>query len=85
MQTATGRDNFADPLPGFSLNAAGTATDTSGKLESLLTSGMQSLFHSGTNTLTLYGTDTLLYGGFGATNGTIGVTTVPSLSRRSTG
>ncbi len=77
MQTSTGTDNFAAPLPGFSLNAAGTAVDTSGKLEYLLTSGMQSLFHAGTNELTLFGTDTLQYGGIGSIDGTISVAPVP--------
>jgi hypothetical protein len=63
MQSSTGTDNFFAPLPGFSMNDAGIATDTSGKLEYLLTSGIQPLFHAGKNELTLFGTDTLLYGG----------------------
>lgn len=75
MQAATTQTNFVDPLPGFSMNASGIATDTSGKLEYLLASGMQPLFHAGTNELTLFGTDTLLYGGIFAINGTI--TAVP--------
>jgi PEP-CTERM motif len=75
IQGSTGTDNFAAPLPGFSMNAAGIATDTSGKLEYLLTSGMQPLFHTGTNELVLFGTDTLLYGGVTVINGTI--TAVP--------
>jgi hypothetical protein len=75
IQSSTGTDNFDAPLPGFAMNAAGTATDTSGKLEYLLTTGMQPLFHAGTNKLTLFGTDTLLFGGISAINGTI--TAVP--------
>lgn len=75
MQATTTQNNFVAPLPGFSMNAAGIATDTSGKLEYLLTSGMQPLFHAGTNELTLFGTDTLLYGGISAISGTI--TAVP--------
>ena len=71
MQVSTGTDNFFEPLPGFNMNAAGTAADTSGKLEYLLTSGMQSLFQSGANELTLFGRDTLAYGGFSATYGVI--------------
>ena len=71
IQNSTGTDNFAEPLPGFSMNAAGTATDTSGKLEYLLTSGMQSLFQSGANELTLFGRDTLQYGGFSVAYGEI--------------
>jgi hypothetical protein len=75
IQATTTQNNFVAPLPGFSMNAAGIATDTSGKLEYLLTSGMQPLFHAGTNELTLFGTDTLLYGGISVINGTI--TAVP--------
>lgn len=75
IQATTTQINFADPLPGFSMNTAGIATDTSGKLEYLLTSGMQPLFHAGTNELTLFGTDTLLFGGISVINGTI--TAVP--------
>jgi len=71
MQASTDSANFDDPLPGFHLDATGTAVDTSGKLEYLLSSGMQSLFHSGLNELTLFGTDTLLYGGFNSINGGI--------------
>ena len=71
IQNTTGTDNFFEPLPGFNMNAAGTAADTSGKLEYLLTSGMQSLFQSGANELTLFGRDTLAYGGFSATYGVI--------------
>ncbi|UTF51720.1 PEP-CTERM sorting domain-containing protein [Desulfomicrobium sp. ZS1] len=71
MQASTDAANFDDPLPGFHLDATGTAVDTSGKLEYLLSSGMQSLFHSGLNELTLFGTDTLLYGGFNSINGGI--------------
>jgi len=71
MQASTDSANFDDPLPGFHLDATGTAVDTSGKLEYLLSSGMQSLFHSGLNELTLFGTDTLVYGGFNSINGGI--------------
>lgn len=71
IQGSTGGDNFAAPLPGFSMNAAGTATDTSGKLEFLLTSGMQPLFQEGANELTLFGTDTLISGGIVSIDGTI--------------
>ena len=71
IQATTSSSNFVAPLPGFNMNAAGAAVDTSGKLEYLLTSGMQSLFLVGANELTLYGTDTLQYGGFAAVSGTI--------------
>lgn len=73
IQSSTGTDNFASPLPGFYLATTGTATDTSGgKLEYLRASGMQSYFHTGVNELTLFGTDTLAYGGFNTINGVIG-------------
>ena len=75
MQTTTTSTNFVAPLPGFSMNTAGLATDTSGKLDYLLTNGIQPLFHAGTNELTLFGTDTLIYGGILAIDGTI--TAVP--------
>jgi hypothetical protein len=78
IQATTTTVNFVDPLPGFSLNAAGTATDTSGKLEYLMTSGMQSLFVEGTNELTLFGTDTLLYGGISEINGSIAAVPEPA-------
>jgi hypothetical protein len=71
IQATTNSANFNPPLPGFNLNAAGTATDPSAKLDYLLTSGMQSLFQAGANELTLYGTDTLEYGGFAIINGEI--------------
>lgn len=71
IQGTTTASNFSPPLPGFSMNAAGTASDTSGKLEFLLTSGMQSLFQVGANELSLFGTDTLINGGIGSVNGTI--------------
>lgn len=71
IQTTSSTENFFEPLPGFSMNAAGTATDTSGKLEYLLTSGMLPLFQSGVNELTLFGRDTISYGGFGLTYGEI--------------
>jgi hypothetical protein len=71
IQCSTGTDNFFETLPGFNMNAFGTATDPSGKLEYLLTSGMQSLFQSGANELTLFGRDTLAYGGFSETYGVI--------------
>jgi hypothetical protein len=72
IQSSTGTDNFFSPLPGLSLNAAGTAIDTSvGKLEYLLTSGMQALFQVGANELSLFGVDTLSYGGISIFNGTI--------------
>ncbi len=71
IQGTTGVDNFANPLPGFSLNAAGTASDSSTKLDYLLTTGMQSLFLVGANELSLFGTDTLTYGGIPYINGTI--------------
>ena len=72
IQSTTGTDNFAAPLPGFYLNTTGSASDTSGgKLEYLLASGMQSYFQAGANELTLFGTDTLAFGGFGAINGVI--------------
>lgn len=77
MQSSTGTDNFAVPLPGFSMNAAGIATDASGKLEYLLTNGMQPLFHAGTNELTLFGTDTLIFGGISDINGTITAAVIP--------
>lgn len=77
IQASTTQINFDDPLPGFSMNTAGIATDTSGKLEYLLTSGMQPLFHAGTNELTLFGTDTLIYGGVSAINGTIAAVPEP--------
>lgn len=53
------------------MTANGTATDTSGKLEYLLTSRIQSLFQSGVNEFTLFGRGTLEYGGFDGTYGTI--------------
>ncbi|MEN6567974.1 MAG: PEP-CTERM sorting domain-containing protein [Veillonellales bacterium] len=71
IQTSSSTANFAEPLPGFFMNSAGAATDTSGKLEYLLTSGMQSLFQVGANELTLFGRDTITYGGFGPTFGEI--------------
>lgn len=71
MQASTGVENFVTPIPGFSLNASGTATDTSGKLEYLLVNGMQPLFHAGTNELTVFGADTWQYGGFSSISGTI--------------
>ncbi|MFB0935270.1 MAG: PEP-CTERM sorting domain-containing protein [Propionivibrio sp.] len=72
VQNSTGVDNFYAPLPGLSLNTAGTAIDTSsGKLDYLLTSGMQALFQVGANELSLYGIDTLSYGGIPIVNGTI--------------
>ncbi len=72
IQSSTGTDNFFNPLPGFSLNAAGTAVDTSGgKLEYLLTGGMQALFQVGANELSLFGADTLQFGGIPIFNGTI--------------
>ena len=76
IQGTTIAANFSAPLPGFSLNTAGTAVDTSGKLgnvteDYLLTSGMQSLFQTGANELTLYGTDTFQYGGFNSIDGVI--------------
>ena len=77
IQATTTTVNFVDPLPGFSLNAAGTATNTSGKLEYLMISGMQSLFVEGTNELTLFGTDTLLYGGISQVNGSIAAVPEP--------
>lgn len=70
--------NFEDPLPGFSLNAAGTASDTSGgKLDYLLTSGMQSLFQVGANELSLFGTDTLAGGSINVVSGTISFDAAP--------
>lgn len=63
--------NFNEPLPGLIMTSAGIVTDPSGKLDYLLTSGLQSLFQSGTNELTLFGRDTILYGGFGITYGEI--------------
>jgi hypothetical protein len=75
IQVTTSATNFSEPLPGFTMNTAGATTDTSGKLEYLLASGMQSLFQSGTNELTLFGRDNLQYGGFGTTYGTINYTT----------
>jgi len=77
IQATTTATNFVAPLPGFSLNAAGTATDTSGKLEYLLTSGMQSLFQVGANELSLFGTDTLIFGSIGPVSGTISFDTPP--------
>ncbi|MDP4033817.1 MAG: PEP-CTERM sorting domain-containing protein, partial [Pseudorhodobacter sp.] len=71
IQADTNSVNFFAPLPGFNMNAAGTAVDTSGKLDYLLTSGMQSMFQSGVNELTLFGTDNLLYGGFAFISGEI--------------
>lgn len=71
IQTTSSTANFVEPLPGFFMNSAGVATDTSGKLEFLLTSGMQSLFQVGANELTLFGRDTISYGGFGSTFGKI--------------
>jgi hypothetical protein len=71
IQTTSSTENFYDPLPGFSMNSAGSAVDTSGKLEYLLTSGMQSLFQVGANELTLFGRDTISYGGFSTTYGEI--------------
>ncbi len=72
IQSSTGVDNFYSPLPGFSLNTAGMAIDTSGyKLDYLLTNGMQSLFQVGANELSLFGADTLTYGGIPIINGTI--------------
>ncbi len=71
IQTTSSTENFAEPLPGFSMNSAGVVTPTSTKLEYLLTSGMQSLFEVGTNELTLFGRDTIQYGGFGLTYGEI--------------
>lgn len=71
IQSSTTASNFFPPLPGFSMNAAGTASDTSGKLDYLLTSGMQSLFQVGANELSLFGADTLSYGGIPIINGTI--------------
>lgn len=63
MQTQADTINFFTPYPGFSLNSSGTATDTSsGKLDYLLTSGMQSLFQDRMNELILFGTDSLEYG-----------------------
>lgn len=78
IQASTTTLNFVDPLPGFSLNAAGTATDTSGKLEYLMKSGMQNLFGEGTNELTLFGTDTLLYGGISQISGNIAAVPEPA-------
>lgn len=71
IQASTGVDNFTAPIPGFSLDASGAATDTSGKLEYLRLSGMQSLFLAGKNELTVFGTDTWQYGGFSWIDGTI--------------
>lgn len=71
IQTSSTTVNFDEPLPGFFMDSAGVATDTSVKLEYLLTSGMQSLFQVGANELTLFGRDTILYGGFGPTFGEI--------------
>ncbi len=71
IQGSTGTDNFDVPLPGFTLASTGVATDTSNKLEYLLTDGMQPLFHAGTNELTVFATDTWMWGGVGSINGTI--------------
>jgi hypothetical protein len=71
IQSSTGTDNFSEPLPGFTMDAAGIVTPTSTKLEYLLTSGMQSLFKVGMNELTVFGRDTIQYGGFGTTYGEI--------------
>jgi len=68
--------NFESPLPGFHLYSDGAAVDTSsGKLNYLLTSGMQSLFQTGVNELTIYGRDINNYGGFGEINGVISYNT----------
>lgn len=75
IQATTSTQNFAPPLPGFSLDTAGLATDTSGKLEYLLANGMQPLFQAGTNELTLFGADTLIFGGVSVIDGN--VTAVP--------
>lgn len=68
--------NFIIPLPGFYLDSAGTAVDTSsGKLNYLLTSGMQSLFQTGVNELTIYGRDINNWGGFNEITGGINYNT----------
>lgn len=64
IQNSTTATNFAEPLPGLVMNASGSASDPSEKLDYLLGSGMQSLFQSGANELTLFGRDTLAFGGF---------------------
>jgi hypothetical protein len=79
MQSTTDGINFDAPLPGFSMDAAGTATDTSDKLDYLLVNGIQPLFHAGTNELTLFGTDTLIDGGISIINGTISAVPEPEV------
>jgi hypothetical protein len=65
-------ENFTDPLPGFSMNTAGTAVDTSsGKLDYLLASGIQPLFQAGANELSLFGTDSLITGSINIVSGSI--------------
>lgn len=72
IQSNAAVSNFQAPLPGFYLDPAGSAVDTSsGKLNYLLTSGMQSLFQSGLNELTIYGRDINNFGGFGEIYGLI--------------
>jgi hypothetical protein len=77
QQTSTGIDNFFAPLPAFTLDATGQVADLSasagvpGKLEYLLTTGMQGLFRAGRNELTLFGTDTLEYGSIVVADGQI--------------
>ncbi len=72
MQTEASTINFFEPLPGFFLNSSGTASDTSsGKLDYLLSSGMQSLFQDGLNELILFGTDSQEYGRIHSLEGTI--------------
>jgi PEP-CTERM motif len=77
MQATTSTENFVVPLPGFQLNAGGTATDPSTKLDYLMTNGMQSLFHSGLNELTVFATDTLAYGGITHLAGVVNFDTRP--------
>jgi hypothetical protein len=77
IQASTTTDNFVEPLPGFALNAAGAAADTSGKLEYVMAGGMQGLFHAGANEIALYGVDTLQYGAIVAIEGS--VTTTPGI------
>ncbi|NCD25848.1 MAG: PEP-CTERM sorting domain-containing protein [Deltaproteobacteria bacterium] len=68
--------NFETPLPGFHLDSAGNAIDTSpGKLNYLLTSGMQSFFQTGVNELTIYGRDINNWGGFDEITGVISYNT----------
>jgi len=72
MQSDTSTVNFNTPLPGFSMDTAGAATDTSGgKLDYLLASGIQPLFQPGANELTLYGTDTVVGGSIASIDGMI--------------